>query len=684
MQLASAGRHKPFAKRSPIAAGMLAILVVILLPLPVRAQSGPDLSDVPLEKLIETEVVSADRIARQISDSPSAVSIVTAEDIRAYGYRTLGEILNSMRGLYVTSDLRYEYLGGRAYGSTDDFAGRVMLMIDGYATQDNIYSTIFLGNDGFLDVELIDRVEYVSGTGSVTYGNNALLGIVNVVTKKGADFNGAQVSVGRGSYGVNQQRATFGKKYANGTDVLFSVSTLDRDGRNHFFPGATTYGNNGIASGLDWEKNKRFFGKIEYGSWTFETAYVDRKRPRTYVDPDSTKFNGSSYLWDENFFISARHNTQLTPHLNSTTRIYHGAYADKSQREFSDASDGIAFRRQKSEGQWAGIDIKLAYDGFHNQKILVGAEYRHDFTRSMIMQFLSPDQGPSWKEPVNEHYPLRTFSFYIANEIAISPNLKANIGLRRDMPSDEKHSPPTNSPRLALIYSPSSETTWKASYSKAFRSPNGNEMSWWIVPLPERVQATELLLQHRLSPLSQFTISAYKYRLSDLRFDDVEGNPRPDGESKSRGIEVEFERKWLNGARMRLSGTWRKTVDVFNEPLANAPNFIGKAHVGFPVFDNSMRVGIEGLYLGSRWSIKDDEWFPDTPRKKLNGTGIVNLTLSSERKWHGLSASFSIRNLFDKKYDVVAPFMIGPSSDSGQSTLRMDGRNYWLQLDFDF
>jgi len=673
----------PFGKRACI----LVTLVTVFFSFTATAQSQTDLTDIPFEKLIETEVVSADRIARQISDSPSAVSIVTAEDIRAYGYRTLSEILNSMRGLYTTYDYKYEYLGGRAYGPPGGYSGRVMLMVDGYPTQDNIYSTIYIGNDGLLDVELIDRVEYISGTGSVTYGNNALLGIVNVVTKKGADFNGAQASVAWGTHGVQQQRGTYGKKYENGADVLLSVSTLDRNGSNLYFPGAATYGNNGIASGVDWEQNKRFFGKLGYGAWTLETAYVQRKRARPFVDPDSTKFNGVSFLWDENLFVSARHNERLTPHLSTATHFFYGNYADKSLREYADASDGIAFRRSQVNGQWAGIDFKLSYDGYRDHRIIFGTEYRHDFKRDVIGKFLSADYGSSWRAPTDEKYPLRTFSLYFADEITLSPHFKANIGLRRDIPSgsgNARSNPAKTSPRLALIYTPSANTTWKASYSKAFRYPSANELLYWESPLPESVRAVELLMQHRLSPLSQFTFSIYKYRLSELFFYDLEGNTRFNGTSKSRGIEVEYEQSWLSGVRMRFSGTWRNTLDVLNEPMANAPNFIGKALVTFPILDHSMRVGVEGFYLGSRWPMKDSVWFPDTPHKKLDGTGIVNLTLSSERKWHGVKASFSIRNLLNKQYDVVAPFLIGPSSDSGQSTLRMDGRNYWLQLDFDF
>ena len=85
-----------------------------------------------------------------------------------------------------------------------------------------------------------------------------------------------------------------------------------------------------------------------------------------------------------------------------------------------------------------------------------------------------------------------------------------------------------------------------------------------------------------------------------------------------------------------------------------------------------MRVGIEAQYLGSRLT---DE------RRRLGGVALANLTFSSERKWNGLSASFSIRNLFDRDYDVVSPFTWAPGT--GIDALRMDGRTYWFQINYD-
>lgn len=152
------------------------------------AFGSEELTDLPLEQLVAREVIPASRLARQVSDSPSAVAIVTAADIRAYGYRTLADVINSMRGLFTTYDYRYQYMGGRSFGVPGDYAGRIMLMIDGYATQDSLFNQAYIDESGLLDLDLVERVEYVPGTGSVTYGSNAMLGIINVVTRRGGGY----------------------------------------------------------------------------------------------------------------------------------------------------------------------------------------------------------------------------------------------------------------------------------------------------------------------------------------------------------------------------------------------------------------------------------------------------------------------------------------------------------------
>lgn len=636
------------------------------------AGAADELTEIPFDQLMHREAVPVIQLAQQVSDSPSAVTIVTAADIRAYGYRTLADVINSMRGLYTTYDRRYQYLGGRSFGVPGDYAGRIMLLIDGYATQDNLFNQAYIDDSGLLDLELVERVEYVPGTGSVTYGNNAMLGIINVVTRKGRDFNAAQLSVEMSSHGGQKQRASYGKRFENGADVLFSVSVLDVNGRNLYFPAYDSPAtNNGIAERQDGESNKRIFGKFSFEGLTIEGGFVDRKKSVPSNPSSSTAFNSPFVVQDENAYLNASYQADLGAMLRSVSRFYLGHYDYDSMREYTDFSDGEKYGHRDFQGQWWGFDQKFVSNWFRDHTLVFGLEYRNDQRQKFDWRYLSPERAVV--RQINESYARQTTSFYITDEYRINERWWLNLGVRYDDASDLDGN---WSPRLALIYKPGLQTTWKASYSEAFRMPNANERSWFgSVAAPEYVSATELVLQHEFSRHTRFTGSWYRYlRTNQMVYSDAIGDYAATGASRSHGLEIELESMWDNGIRTRGSMAWQHAIDVDGAGLVNSPNFLVKFNLTFPMLANTLRTGLEGQYIGSRLTLE---------KRKLSGVALANLTFSSEQKWHGISASLSIRNLFDREYEVVSPFDWRPDSGVAQDSLRMDGRTYWVQLNYD-
>jgi outer membrane receptor for ferrienterochelin and colicin len=85
--------------------GCVAVLAASLLAgMPIKASAELDLTDLSLQQLLDIDVVGASRFEQKSSTAPASVSVVTADDIRAYGYRTLADILNGTRSLYVSYD----------------------------------------------------------------------------------------------------------------------------------------------------------------------------------------------------------------------------------------------------------------------------------------------------------------------------------------------------------------------------------------------------------------------------------------------------------------------------------------------------------------------------------------------------------------------------------------------------
>jgi len=630
-----------------------------------------DLAHLPLEQLLDMEYVPASKMARQITDAPSAVSIVTADDIRAYGYRTLAEVFNSLLGLHTPYDGSIWTLGGRGFGRPGDYTGRVLLMIDGYATNDNIYDEAYIGNDGLLDVELIERVEYVPGSGSVIYGNNAFFGIINVFTKKGSAFNGTQVAGEVASHGGKKGRVTYGRQLENGANVLLSVSELNNDGRDFYFPEFNKSSaqnpnfavNHGVVSNLDFERAPRVFGKLEFEGWTAEGGYVSHRHANPTANYDSV-FNALAWDWDTNGFASVKLDSELSSHLKSATHVYYGYYLD---RTVLTEQSTMRLLHEHNRGQWAGVDVKFVGDWFDHHKLVFGAEYRDDFE----VRFLN-DFGTS-------QYSRTVASLYGQDEISLTDKLKFNVGSRYDQSSSTGGH---LSPRVALIYNPIAPTTIKVSFGSAYRQPSAYEQFYHDATAvtnpslgPEYVTTTELVLVHQFSREMRFTGSVYHYQARDLisnvslPSDSSKNININTGKSHTNGLELELERNWDNGVRLRGSYAWQQAIDAQGLDMVNSPNNLGKLNLTFPMLQNTVRTGFEVQATSAR----DTEL-----RHNAAGYTVANLTFSSEKSYAGLRGSFSIRNLFDRQYVTVA------SSGMVQDTLQMDGRNFWLQVDYSF
>ncbi len=108
-------------------------------------------------------IFGASKYEQKPSEAPASVSIITSEEIQKYGYRTLSEILRSVRGFFTTYDRNYSYIGVRGFDRPGDYDTRVLLLLDGHRINDNIYDQASIGTEAFIDVAAIERIEIVRG-----------------------------------------------------------------------------------------------------------------------------------------------------------------------------------------------------------------------------------------------------------------------------------------------------------------------------------------------------------------------------------------------------------------------------------------------------------------------------------------------------------------------------------------
>ncbi|MDH4451468.1 MAG: TonB-dependent receptor [Rhodoferax sp.] len=663
----------------------------------VGAESDPEeLTSIPFERLVHAEVLTASRLATQISDSPAAVSIVTAEDIQVLGYKTLADVINGMRGLYTTSDRRYDYLGGRGFGNPGDYAGRIMLLIDGYAAQDNVYGQVYIDNSGLLDMALIDRVEYVPGTGSVTYGNGAFLGIINVITKNGRDFQSVQLGSEVASFGTTQRRLTLGRQLDNGANLLLSASDLRSAGQDLYFPYFDAMGSNqGWAVQQDGEYNRRYLAKLQYEGLTVLAGQSHRLK-RSPLPKKQNAFNRLYEFNDTSTFLSTRWEFDAPAQFKGSTHIYLGNYQDRTLREYGAVDPHDQYLRNQVNGRWMGWDQKFVTNRWKHQQVVLGAEYRHDVQQEIGGVGLTADGVVNNTAQGAYAYNARTLSLYVADEIQLGRGLSTNLGLRWDRPMANDCSradcvayayQPHLSPRVALTYVQDAQTTYKASYSEAYRLPTPNELpsDSWDLYRPEQVAATELVVTHDFSGATRWTGSLYSYRLKDIHYlASGTGADVYDGSSATRGLEMQIDHRWDNGVQWRTSAAWQDAKDPEGQTLVNSPPLIAKSQWRFPANAWGWRWGVEAQYMGPRYTrpVRDDSGAVTRGGRGLDGFFLAHLTATNTRLARGLSVGVGVKNLFNQSYEAVSP-KVYDTGTAVLDSLPMNGRSLWLQLTLD-
>ena len=175
------------------------------------AQSSlPDLSLEDLMKLDAGQVFGASERLQPVIEAPASVSFITAEEIARYGYRTLADILRGVRGMYVTDDRNFSFIGTRGFAKPGDYNSRILLLVNGHRVNDNVFGQAEIGAEFGLDPAMFERVEIIRGPASSLYGDSAFFAVVNVITRTGASLGGGSIALETGTLGTRLVRATRG------------------------------------------------------------------------------------------------------------------------------------------------------------------------------------------------------------------------------------------------------------------------------------------------------------------------------------------------------------------------------------------------------------------------------------------------------------------------------------------
>jgi iron complex outermembrane receptor protein len=601
---------------------------------------------------MDMTVSGVTRIPQSLSSAPAAVIVLTAEDIRDYGWRTLADALATLPGLYKTSDRMYSYLGARGFERPGDYNGRFLLLIDGMRVNDAVYDQAPVGVDFPLDLDLVQRIEYVSGPGSAVYGSNALFGVVNVVTKKGSDFDGAQIAGTIGSFGEKQARATYGWHGARGADLVLSASAYERSGQDLYFSEFDTpEQNNGVAQQLDGERAEKFFAKLSFDDLRISAGYGNRTKGVPGAPYDAV-FNTPYRLTDTHSFVDATYTQALRDAITLDYELYWGRY-DYASREIVAPAPGIA-NVDGDHAAWYGGDMHATVRTLPRNRIVIGVDFKRDVARDQWNYNVAP-----YDLLLNDHRTGSHLGFYVDDEIKLIESLTLDVGGRYDTESTIGGS---FSPRIGLIWRPSVTDTLKVLYGTAYRAPNAYEM-YYAVPgeggqlgnpslTSEHIDTQEIVYERAIGGSGRVTTSLFRYALRDLISEAVDPATglyvfRNIDRAQARGAELAWEQQFAGGLRLRASYSFQISRDSSSgDRLLNWPRHMGKLNVSAPLLAANARAGGEFQCLSSRLA----------QGGTASGYCVVNLTLHTAKLLAHTDVSFSVYNVTDRRYsDPTGP-----------------------------
>src|SRR5436190_19823033 len=200
-------------------------LAVSAIPVAVAAQivpAPPDLAGATLEELMQIRVTSASRKEQRADDVAAAVFVITQDDIRRSGMRTLPELLRLVPGAQV-SQINSSNWAVSIRGFNGLFSNKLLVLVDGRSIYRRAFSGVFWHAEDLMLGD-IDRIEVVRGPGGAVWGANAVNGVINVVTKAAANTQGLSVNVSAGA-GQAQAGARYGGKLGAAAYRVYSQAT---------------------------------------------------------------------------------------------------------------------------------------------------------------------------------------------------------------------------------------------------------------------------------------------------------------------------------------------------------------------------------------------------------------------------------------------------------------------------
>ena len=619
--------------------------------------AGPAYVDLRLRRT-ESQVSGPTRELVAAAQAPASITVITAEEIAAFGYATLADALAGVRGAFSSNDRIYPSVGFRGFSPPGDYTNRVLVLIDGHPINDVLTGQGFVGRGFDVDLSQVERIEVARGPGAVLHGTGALFGVINVVTRRPSP--GVHASLGGQTATLGMVGGRLGASVrGQRVEASASAAALSQLGDRRFVwgtdPGAP------VAHKADGENARHADLYARAGPFGLRAAINRRTKDVPTGAFDTQPAPGTEYF-DERLFVEL----STAAAVGKAQLLARGAY-DLSRfvghyRPLADPGGpppttalGDRFR-----AQWVTGEVRFDLPEVARQNLRLGAEVQGQLELDLGAPSRVAQKAAGGEREL-------VLSGHVVDVWRVSESLRVSAGLRADRYQNGFGT--TWNPKLAVVGRPYAGGNTKLLAGRAFRAPSSYERFYsddgvTQVPAaalkPEDVASVEIEHSHLVDRELSVSASLFAVRLSNLIVLERDAGAsallryrNSDAAIHSLGGDAEFRWEPQPGTFVAASASWQdvRTHQAGHaRRFTNAPELVAALRWLYPLVPERMRLGSEMvLDVGRRTRTNE----------RLEDAFIWNVTLSGAYPPWRLRYFVGLFNLLDVR-QPRAGYPVGP------------------------
>lgn len=631
-------------------------------PLPAAADAPSSSATVLAASAAEEEVVvGAAKREQSLGNVASAVTVITADRIRRFGYRTVSEAITGVAGIYIQDTRLTNQVGIRGIQIEGAFNSRILVLVDGATVNESWGAFAGVGWDAMVSIDDIARIEVIRGPVGAVYGTNAFVGILNIVTRGAGESSRAWGRFGINS--INGETATAGFA-VGGVDrqLRGSLLVMNRIGETLSLPG--------VGDDLDGDGGDSINAALvgSYGGSFLQLRAYRQRREIPFAPYDSDPaISPPTEQFNYQLLLEGGHTAELSDRLTASGRLYGNLYRfadqiyyaeDETFLDFGDAITAGAELRARYELIRDAVNPKVSKLG-----ITAGAEANYSQTESR-----SYTEGAPADERVVVPLDFNVEGIYTELDGQPTEWLGFTAGVRFDRNSVIES---RVSPRAALFLAQPERYGLKLLYAEGFRNPSafegffadGVDFSQNKDIKPETIRSYEAVLWAKPMTGLALRLSGFAWDADDViqqgldPDDDTLLQFQNSGRIVSQGVEAEASYRnsqgWyaFGGATLARIGSAVDGGDIEYGGVVNAPKLVATAGVSTPRLWGLVHVSTEAHATSRRETRPDVDGNPGPQAPGWVGWNAA-LYVPDLRKF---DLTIGVRNLLGTRDLIPAP-----------------------------